>query len=172
MQRGYTTHMNPSRSPLQKYHLASCFCEKVKRLEGFFCDGRLQGSRWSSRSPLETPVKLKASQVCDSSQLKSKVLKMQKGRFYFFLQRRLTCCQPWLRYLAILWQLISGCHYLLQTCTKMQTQCDKMCCVSSSGCIGLIRGSNWKDKLSVPYKTGWLVNRCGYAMLSTQNEWA
>lgn len=36
VRRSYTTHMNPSRSPLQKYHLASCFCEKVKRLRGFF----------------------------------------------------------------------------------------------------------------------------------------
>lgn len=35
--------MNPSRSPLQKYHLASCFCEKVKRLGGFFVLGGYKG---------------------------------------------------------------------------------------------------------------------------------
>lgn len=102
--------MNPSRSPLQKYHLASCFCEKVKRLRGFFCAARGQGSERSGRRSLETSVKLKASRLWDTSQLKSKVLKMQKSRF---LKQCLTRCHPWPRHhLTTLfeWRWISGCH--------------------------------------------------------------
>lgn len=36
-QCGYTTHMNPGRSPLQKYYLARHFYEKVKCFRGFLC---------------------------------------------------------------------------------------------------------------------------------------